>query len=249
MIDLGTLKRIAKVKGIANVGYAEKDYFQEIVLLAVSRELPDLVFKGGTALYKFHKLNRFSEDLDFTGTVESNDIGGISSYIGDFGYKTDVEIKEVENGILATFIIRGFLYRGTAVSAARLRVDVNSGTSIELPPEWLTLSSLYPDLPSFGIKVLAIDEILAEKIRAMVTRKKARDAYDVYYLLKTGIRPNPGILERKMAYYNVKLDARSLSTALEECGRIWDTELRTIVDKLPDFKIVKDEITRSLAGV
>ena len=72
MIDQETLRRVARTKGISNLSYAEKDYFQEIVMLGISREAPELAFKGGTALYKFHGLNRFSEDLDFSGQYQDH---------------------------------------------------------------------------------------------------------------------------------------------------------------------------------
>ena len=66
MITIDELKRVGKLKGITNIGYAEKDYLSELILLSISRRTKDeLVFKGGTCLFKFYKLDRFSEDLDF----------------------------------------------------------------------------------------------------------------------------------------------------------------------------------------
>ena len=50
-----------------SLGHVEKDYFQHIILGALSRNFGEtLVFKGGTALQKLGVINRFSEDLDFT---------------------------------------------------------------------------------------------------------------------------------------------------------------------------------------
>ena len=82
MIDFDTLKKIAKIKGINNIGFAEKDYFQELILLGISREAPELVFKGGTALYKMHGLNRFSEDLDFSGEIKKRNKQGSLDFLG-----------------------------------------------------------------------------------------------------------------------------------------------------------------------
>jgi predicted nucleotidyltransferase component of viral defense system len=50
----------------------EKHYLQSLILTIVS-DYP-LVFKGGTYLWLFHGLNRFSEDLDFTakGTLKKD---------------------------------------------------------------------------------------------------------------------------------------------------------------------------------
>lgn len=45
----------------------EKDYYVTMFLEALSKRVPDLIFKGGTSLSKCHKIiNRFSEDIDLT---------------------------------------------------------------------------------------------------------------------------------------------------------------------------------------
>ncbi len=45
----------------------EKDYYVTMFLEALSKKVPNLIFKGGTSLSKCHKIiNRFSEDIDLT---------------------------------------------------------------------------------------------------------------------------------------------------------------------------------------
>ena len=62
------LRRYIGITGYS-LGQVEKDYFQHIVLAALSRKMAgSLVFKGGTALQKAGVVSRFSEDLDFTLT-------------------------------------------------------------------------------------------------------------------------------------------------------------------------------------
>ena len=66
MIKVEELKEIASIKGL-DIQLSEKDYLLELLLSILSKEVGrKLIFKGGTALYKMHSLNRFSEDLDFT---------------------------------------------------------------------------------------------------------------------------------------------------------------------------------------
>src|SRR3989338_6059105 len=68
MISLEELKGKAKIKGLS-LGNAEKDYLLDLVLFSISKNTGDeLIFKGGTCLYKFYNLQRFSEDVDFTAT-------------------------------------------------------------------------------------------------------------------------------------------------------------------------------------
>lgn len=50
----------------------EKDYYVTIALKALSEKIDDMVFKGGTSLTKCYQLlDRFSEDIDISYTVES----------------------------------------------------------------------------------------------------------------------------------------------------------------------------------
>lgn len=45
----------------------EKDYYVTMFLEALSKKVPNLLFKGGTSFSKCHKIiNRFSEDIDLT---------------------------------------------------------------------------------------------------------------------------------------------------------------------------------------
>ena len=185
MIDMKELRRVARIKGITNMSYAEKDYFQEILMLGVSREAPDLIFKGGTSLYKFHNLDRFSEDLDFTGSITNKTIDKLISYLRDFGYPTEVKIDRPKSGLLLTFVTEGFLYKGTPQSLGRVQMDISEGELIS-DAEWKQFFPVYPDIPSFRMKLMALDEIMSEKFKALVVRRKARDAYDIWFLLNEG---------------------------------------------------------------
>lgn len=246
MIDFETLKKTARTKGITNIGYAEKDYFQEIILLGISREVPGLLFKGGTALYKLHGLNRFSEDLDFTGNIENRDIRRIAEYIRNFGYETDVSVKNVKSGKLMTFKVKGFLYQGTAESLARVQMDVNTESQIDLEPEWLTLFSIYPGIPSYRLKVMTLTEIMAEKIRALLVRRKVRDAYDIWFLMNKGIKVNVDLVGKKLEYYDIKPDKMLLDSALEICKKNWKKELRPVILDLPEYEDVAKKIRQGI---
>jgi len=73
--------------------YAEKDYFQEILLLVIFREFPGLVINGGTELYRFHKLDWFSEDLEFNGESKNVKFSKFLKCFKDFGYNAKVVIN------------------------------------------------------------------------------------------------------------------------------------------------------------
>ena len=71
MIDSQRLREISKLFGM-RPWQQEKHYLQSLILTIVS-DYP-LVFRGGTYLWLFHGLSRFSEDLDFTarGTIKKD---------------------------------------------------------------------------------------------------------------------------------------------------------------------------------
>jgi predicted nucleotidyltransferase component of viral defense system len=249
MIDLPTLRKIARTLGLTNLGFAEKNYFQDILLLAVSREAPDLLFKGGTALYKLHGLERFSEDLDFHGRISASTLNRLARYLGDFGFPAEVEHKIIKGGTLAKFSVRGLLYQGTAQTLARIRFDVSHLDILPPNAEWKTCFPLYGDIPAFRIQALVIEEMLAEKVRALLVRSKARDAYDVWFLLVKGVPLDGGLVARKMEIYKRRFDARALERALGVVRTNWKSELGTMVPRLPDFGTVADAIRTGLGNL
>ncbi len=48
-------------------------------------------------------------------------------------------------------------------------------------------------------------EILAEKIRALMTRAKGRDLFDTWYLMSKGIEIDLNLINKKMALYDRKI--------------------------------------------
>ncbi len=245
MIDMQELRRVARTKGVSNMSYAEKDYFQEILLLGVSREAPELVFKGGTALYKLHGMDRFSEDLDFTGAITEKQIQALAGYPDAFGYPTMVIRNKPKDGMLLTFVSEGFLYQGTRESMARVQMDISEGDLL-MEPEWKQVFPLYPDIPSFRVRAMPLQEIFSEKIRALMVRKKARDAYDIWFMLNKGVPPDKGLAQRKLDMYGLKFSKKLLAEALAEVGPVWNRELKALIAAPPDFGTVKAAIVQML---
>ena len=247
MITKSELFDTARLKGIDNKGYAEKDYLLELVLFSLSKNMKDeLIFKGGTALYKFFKLDRFSEDLDFSG-VKEIDIGGLMKKVMNDLSKFNVEseiskIKEPFNSVLITLRIKGQLYEGNSRTVSNIRIDINKKSKVELEPLRLKFASLYRDIPSFYVLVMQEKEILAEKIRALMTRDKARDLYDAFELIMNKIEIDKKLIEKKLRYYNLKFSKGELSKSIDEKEKLWGVELKPLLVELPDFAEVKKKI-------
>lgn len=242
MIDLKTLKEIGKLKNLKNLGYMDKDYIQEILLLIIYRNFNFLIFKGGTCLYKLHKLNRFSEDLDFSAIREfnlDNFLQTLKNGLERFNISVNKVIhKTIHDSILIRIRAEGVLYSGSPVSLCTVRIDINLKSKV-LDYHLLNLKSFYPDIPSFDILAMSPKEILAEKVRAILTRNKARDVYDLWFLIKEKAEIDSSLIEQKLCYYKKKFNLKEFEKHLNLRKNIWETELNPLIQKIPSFKEAK----------
>jgi len=244
MITKSELFDISRLKGITNKGYAEKDYLLELILFSLSKNIKqELIFNGGTALYKFFKLDRFSEDLDFSEVKDIDVDKLIKQVINDiskFNVEAEVsKVKEPFNSVLIILRTKGPLYDGTLKTISNIRIDINKKSEVELEPLRLRFTSLYTEIPQFYSLVMQEKEILAEKIRATITRNKARDLYDAFELITKKTEIDKKLIEKKMAYCGQKITKNSLSKAIDEKEKLWAIELRPLLNELPDYVEVK----------
>lgn len=162
-----------------------------------------LVFKGGTCLKKCYIPEyRFSEDLDFTalpefdhaqlrrGVTDSLEAASEASGI-DFFVKPP-SVRAVSDGIgnetlEARCYFRAALDYGGSAPAIRFQVTLDE--SVCLPAEFRSISHAYSDgveLEDLRIPCYKLEEIMAEKIRALLGQRiyaVSRDIYDLSRLL------------------------------------------------------------------
>lgn len=225
----------------------ELDYIQSIVLKHIYLNHDAIVFKGGTSLRKVHDLNRFSEDLDFNivgknaedilnSGVRGLEKTGIDSEIAHFDDRKDVYLAKIR--------YRGPLYEGTKLSEGTLKVDI-SKHPLHNEPSWETILGTYPDTGTYSVKVMDLEEILAEKFRALVQRNAPRDLYDIWYILKKGTELDPGLLDQKFEDLNMNpkspIDILSNYHLTEED---WKRDMRDLIHRTPERKKVMEEIKR-----
>jgi predicted nucleotidyltransferase component of viral defense system len=247
MISKEELEKYKKMKGL-DLGQTEKDYLLELTLMVISRETKnELVFKGGTCLYKFHNLNRFSEDLDFSAVREIDKdalFDKIINGLKDFGIKSKIKtITEPYNSILTKFNLEGPLYDGRPITKASIRVDINTKSEVLMPQKNETMYSSYREITPFQVLCMDVVEIAAEKIRTIMSRNKARDIYDLWFLLKKGIEIDRELLDKKLEYYNLVFDKKQFEEKLDEKKAEWKEDLaRFVFGPLPEFKQVRADI-------
>ncbi len=242
MITREELKAYAQQRNLKALGMAEKDYFQSIMLFILYQEYGnELVFKGGTALSKCYGLDRFSEDLGFTLKVKPK-LKKLEEGLKRFGLRYEMESSEGKDAIRIVVRIEGPLYAGIRQSLCRFIIDFSLRESVLLKPAVKTLGRFLEEIPSFDVYVMQEREILAEKIRAIATRDKARDAYDLWFLLEKGVLFDAALAGEKLRYYGKAWDAAAFRRQIRAKEAIWQTELGQLVTRVPEFREVEAAI-------
>lgn len=247
MLNYEELENIARLKRLSLIN-AEKDYLQDLVLFSIYSILgKELVFKGGTCLFKIYKLNRFSEDLDFTLTSKI-DIKKISKkVIADLlllNIKGRIkEIKEYRNEINIRLLLNGPLYKGSKETQCFIPLNISMKEQILLEPKKENIIPLYKEIPNFELFVMQEKEILAEKVRAIFTRMKPRDIYDLWFLLRKDIDFDSQLINKKLALYNTKFNLKEFINRIEKMKGLWQIDLKNlIIGEFKDFNKIKKEL-------
>jgi predicted nucleotidyltransferase component of viral defense system len=101
---------------------------------------------------------------------------------------------------------------------------------------------VYPVLFTSHVYHLSQEEVLAEKIRAVMTRRKGRDLYDLWYLMSKGTEVRQDMLRKKLAYYEISEIANSdiIERVASFSKKDFVLDLRPFVplnerDRLPEF--------------
>ena len=230
----------------------EKDYVLGWVLFGLMR-IRGLVFKGGTALSKvyFPQTWRLSEDLDFVTTPQR--------WKGLPGQILDVLMQATaKSGVGLTIKSRhsnpGYLQLKIQYSGPLgknwLKIDVTPeppiGRVLSKP-----LSRSYSDYPDFMVRVENLEEIFAQKLRALVQRKKVRDYYDIW---KIGEQKVDQAVVAKL--FTKKLKAKKIKwnglcdvfpPDLEAIlAGYWEKELGRLVHPVPAMNTVLRQLKASL---
>lgn len=237
MIEIDEIKRLAKKQKLTSY-QQEKQYIQAITLSGIYAELADeLVFKGGTALFFFYGLNRFSEDLDFTQREHINTQKlrtAISNMFDLLGIHHEIKKEPSFAGDTLKIKAKGPLYKGL-LSECNVRVEISHRNDIVLRPDIKEFIPLYNDLRPFSIPVMKKEEILAEKIRALMTRTRARDLYDLAFLLKKEVQWDENLVNKKLVYYKKHYEYEAFEKNILAIKEIWNAELHGLVTPLPSF--------------
>ncbi len=221
-----------------SLGHVEKDYLQHIALGAISRRWSSyLVFKGGTALQKIGMITRFSEDLDFTEKREISPdkiADTIKHAIESYNYPVEID-RIVDIDITSGFRIKiqGPLFRNDR-GVCSIRLDISRREEVLKDPSVEEIDPPYKDVLPYVINVMNKDEIAAEKVRAILTRDKVRDVYDLYKLIENHALLDKNMINKKLEYYEMKFFADEFIQRCTVLSKRWSRDLESLMKTVPD---------------
>jgi predicted nucleotidyltransferase component of viral defense system len=215
---------------------AIKEIVQEIVLLGLWRAkfFEKAAFYGGTALRILHRLDRFSEDLDFS-LLYPDPAFTLASYekavrqeLQSLGFSAQVEKKKktVQSAVDSAFIkintVQHLLLIGLPEKSKKnihpeelikIRFEVDTDPPVDgAVTENALLLLPYP----FSVKTFRLQDLFAGKVHATLCREwkgrvKGRDWYDLVWFVSRDIPVNLYYVEQRMRQSGYWNDARKMT--------------------------------------
>lgn len=213
-----------------------KDYYLTLILFLI-KDVEGIYFKGGTALNKiFLHHARLSEDLDFTVT---RDIKHLQSEIVKILEESGFFTKITEDKNLKGFLRIVVQYIGFMGEKESVFIDLNKRATMLLKPEEHTIEHFYENfIPAFSVKTLAKEEMIAEKLKATMTRNMPRDNFDVYTIIKVGLPLNFELAERKCKEAGKEFSIIRMFKNAQKLKTQWEPDLVPLLTEEVPFETV-----------
>jgi hypothetical protein len=205
---------------------ALKEIVQEVALLGLSRHgfFDKAAFYGGTALRIAHKLDRFSEDLDFELLKEAKSfqleryLSGITDELQTYGLKMTASFKKKnqDDSKVESAFIKGntlehlLLIEGLEDPSAGInkndRIKIKLEVDTDPPRVSPQIEVRYHQNPiPFSYRILDLPSLFSGKLHAIIcrnwghTRVKGRDFFDFIWFRNQKIEPNYEYLKSKLS--------------------------------------------------
>jgi len=193
MIVQETIQKLATQQQTSEFPNIIREYFQHLFLSQLYRMegSENIIFKGGTALKIIYGSPRFSEDLDFS--IFNIEQYRQKNFIEDIFTKVLVEIERIgitveigpkpgptAEGYYGDATFKIYDYPPVAVS-----INVSSRNGQDVKGEVDSIPNDF--VPTYNVFHLPQEKLVEEKIDALLERKKARDFYDLYFIMRKGL--------------------------------------------------------------
>lgn len=175
---------------------------QDAIIQELFVVFPSAVFHGGTAIWRCYQGQRFSEDIDVYLPKDFSDLHRLFQRLEKKGFR--VEKKKIgENSLYSTLILER--------TTVRLEAIFKKERSVLRDYE-LVEGNFIP------VNTLTAELFVEEKVNAYLHRRKIRDLYDIFFLLRSiqspsALRPS---LKRLLDNFQPPLDEDELKVLMLE---------------------------------
>lgn len=253
MIPTREIKEIARANGVP-VTTIERDYVQNWLLIHLSKM--NFVLKGGTGIKKIYfKDYRFSDDLDFS-LVKDIDLEELHKTIkstvvnakeeSGINFIEDIKLNKNINGFEGIIYFRILSSSGSPLKT-KLDMTESNKEIIIMDVQKRKLIHPYSDSCQAEIHTYALEEITAEKIRALFERTRPRDLYDVSFLVNIIDEDKIlNLLPEKFKFKGVNIEIESLVNRRDDFVAAWQTSLNKQLRNVPDFDNTFNEVLNTI---
>lgn len=252
-MDDKKLRKLAEKEKVP-IGTVEKDYSITNILSVIScfSKLEKMVFKGGTALKKIHFADfRFSEDIDFTC---SEDVSAeLEELLEDKIHDIDVNVTEIkqEETVIEEesrqFVVK---YKGYNNYPNSVKIDLSLRESVQNGSSNLDALHNYDELPKFKIPTMTLQEIMAEKVRAVIYSAAPRHLYDLNFLFGKRIQLNPDLVRKKISLYGEGFNLDRFNRSISRMEARWKGDLeRLLPEEPPQFNEVSTSVSQKISEI
>lgn len=245
------IKEKARASGVP-ASTIERDYAQNWFLKAISSEDFPGILKGGTGIRKVYVPEyRFSEDLDFTllediskkilRRILENAVMIVKRDSG-LDFNEEIRIKENINGFEGIVYFR--LLRSSGYPL-RIKLDFTRPgmERIILEPELRKIIHSFTDDFSSNVMTYQLEEIIAEKLRALFQRTRPRDLYDIWFM-RDNLESETilKVFSEKCEDKDIIPDLKQLMIRRLNFAHSWENSLKHLIKPLPDFNNTFEEV-------
>jgi predicted nucleotidyltransferase component of viral defense system len=174
----------------------------DLIIKTLLKFIDDAVLHGGTAIWRCYNGNRFSEDIDAYLPRDLKKVNDFFDGLEKEGFS--IEKKKIsENSIYSALIFNRVIVRFEALFK---KVEGILGDYKTSEGDIITISTLSPE------------QLIKEKVETYLKRRKIRDLYDIFFLIRHAKNKQDIEKELKKLIDNFKnpLDEPELKTLIIE---------------------------------
>lgn len=141
---------------------------QDVVVDMMYRIFPKAVLHGGTAIWRCYKGNRFSEDIDV--------------YIEKDADRIEIFFRELEKlgfAVIKKRIRESSLFSKLIFGETEIRFEAIFKKTAGIIKEYETIEGVLTNVYTFSS-----EDLIKEKVDTYLFRRKIRDLYDIFFLLR-----------------------------------------------------------------